>query len=861
MSTNRFSWMCCKKNLEKRKILENILPEEFKYKILSFKISEDSLIPNETKFDAIFALNVCSEEGIRNLLSAFQESSSTNYNMLHGDKRSGKTVLVSGYRKCHHNIRKRTKSGNQSTDPDVLADTKTEGKQTNCPASITFKLKSTKDHVHDENCSFFPLEVTIAFSHNHSIESANAVKYHDVRDETKEKFIELFKEDHSASSAYQAYKNYLMKMHVEKYVTISADRAIMPDYKWVFNCHATYMQEFFGKINSPEAFEKAKDKVKEYNEKHKEVLCVIAQIEGETIVAVCDKLSKRVHKLLPQAGDIVYVDATSNLDRQDSKLVKFMTCSPAGGLPLGFIVTKSESEITLTAAFVKLKEVLPDFAFYGRGKDKGPVLFMTDDADAEINALHTVWPDAKLLLCVWHVLNAVWRWLWDGSHQIKKEDRPHLLKKFRALLYANTESEYVIRQNELLSDNICKKYPHYTKHLQEAYFKRKEAWAISVRSDKKLPTHSTNTSNFVEASFRITKDGQFNRTKAFNLADLLDILLDDSVYYKKRLLDIGNGRMGAFRNSKSRYLLKKETKIRGDQIIEMGEFKFLVESEKNQETFYHVDMKSGLCECKAGENRGPCKHKDAITKFYNIAEFSALPNTDVNMRALYHFIAEGTVCNNSWYRKLAQPNELADIITFVEDRNIQTGAESISVKNNMDERNTEEMLHSEGNQLNQERESEEDDKDEILNHFVTAMDSFKSKIVSSYQATLKKGVKYFTKKLQKLSKQNDSSLEQSLFSIGKEMSNPKTRGKKKKIGKLIPVQVTAKSRREYKHRGRVVGTQGRRIKDQEKRVQMVVREEEDNVYHTLPRQKKVKNKQIHSLKNAVELNRPGAKKH
>ena len=282
-----------------------------------------------------------------------------------------------------------------------------------------------------------------------------------------------------------------------------------------------------------------------------------------------------------------------------------------------------------------MKEVLPDYAFYGRGKNKGPVLFMTDDADAEINALHAVWPEAKLLLCVWHVLNAVWRWLWDGSHQINKEDRPHLLKTFRALLYADTECEYMMRQNELLSDNICKKYPHYIKHLQTAYFDRKEAWAISVRSDKKLPTHSTNTSNYVEASFRITKDGQFNRTKAFNLADLLDILLDDSVYYKKRLLDIGNGRMGAFRNSKSRYLLKKETKIRRDQIIDMGEFKFLVESEKNSETFYHVDMKSGLCECKAGENCGPCKHKDAITKFYNIAEFSALPNTDVNMRALY----------------------------------------------------------------------------------------------------------------------------------------------------------------------------------------------------------------------------------
>ena len=82
-------------------------------------------------------------------------------------------------------------------------------------------------------------------------------------------------------------------------------------------------------------------------------------MDNDTIVAVCDSLSRRVHEILPQAGDIVYVDATSNLDRQDSKLVKLMTCSPAGGLPLGFVITNSESEKSLKKAFEMLKTVLP----------------------------------------------------------------------------------------------------------------------------------------------------------------------------------------------------------------------------------------------------------------------------------------------------------------------------------------------------------------------------------------------------------------------------------------------------------------------------------------------------------------------
>ena len=149
-----------------------------------------------------------------------------------------------------------------------------------------------------------------------------------------------------------------------------------------------------------------------------------------------------------------------------------------------------------------------------------------------------------------------------------------------------------------------------------------------------------------------------------------------------------------------------------------------------------------------------------------------------------------------------------------------------------------------------------------LSTLISSLDAFKGKVVASYNKTLGKGVKYFTKKLQKFSKQNNTSLEKSLFSIGKELSGSKTGGrKKKKNSKLIPVQVTAKSRREYKHRGRVVGNIGRRPKDQAQRKQMVVTDEAENVYHSLPKQKKVKNHQIHFLNDAVNCNRTGAKKH
>ena len=98
-------------------------------------------------------------------------------------------------------------------------------------------------------------------------------------------------------------------------------------------------------------------------------LAKIAQTEqDETIVTVCDLFSES----LPQAADIILVDATSNLDRQDTKLVHIVCPSPAGGMPLGNIIVSREDEITLKAGFDLCKSLLPTGAFFGRGPNVGP---------------------------------------------------------------------------------------------------------------------------------------------------------------------------------------------------------------------------------------------------------------------------------------------------------------------------------------------------------------------------------------------------------------------------------------------------------------------------------------------------------
>ena len=51
-----------------------------------------------------------------------------------------------------------------------------------------------------------------------------------------------------------------------------------------------------------------------------------------------------------------------------------------------------------------VKEALGPSAFYGLGE---PKIFITDNAPALINALHTTWPSSTKLLCLFHILQQV----------------------------------------------------------------------------------------------------------------------------------------------------------------------------------------------------------------------------------------------------------------------------------------------------------------------------------------------------------------------------------------------------------------------------------------------------------------------
>ena len=78
----------------------------------------------------------------------------------------------------------------------------------------------------------------------------------------------------------------------------------------------------------------------------------------------------------------------------------------------------------------------------------------------------------------------------------------------------------------------------------------------------------------------------------------------------------------------------------------------MVESEKNSDQIYSVDMQSGVCSCMKGVTKAPCKHKFACAKFFQVSQFYALPDQDIEMKQMYCKIAMGYSLPRSWYIEL-----------------------------------------------------------------------------------------------------------------------------------------------------------------------------------------------------------------
>lgn len=148
---------------------------------------------------------------------------------------------------------------------------------------------------------------------------------------------------------------------------------------------------------------------------------------------------------------------TGNVDRHGSRIFLLLTHSSSGGLPLGVIICSNEQECTISEGLQLLRSILPANAFYGN-EDRGPQIFITDDCLSERKAIKSVFPASTLLLCTFHFLQAVWRWLWDGKHKVDKSHRQCLFGHVKKMVYAANIDELEAAFDAAMSDPLVLRY-------------------------------------------------------------------------------------------------------------------------------------------------------------------------------------------------------------------------------------------------------------------------------------------------------------------------------------------------------------------------------------------------------------------
>jgi len=150
---------------------------------------------------------------------------------------------------------------------------------------------------------------------------------------------------------------------------------------------------------------------------------------------------------------------------------------------------------------------------------------------------HAVRPESRQTLCLFHVPQANWQWLWDTKNMISKDDRPKLMTEFKSIMLATTQDEAEMNFAAEWRRHHSFKYPNWHCRVQ-SYWECWERWCVAWRSAVHRGHH---TNNFSEITVRLFKDNVLARAKAYNVDALVDFVCTTiEVYYRRRLLDFAH---------------------------------------------------------------------------------------------------------------------------------------------------------------------------------------------------------------------------------------------------------------------------------------------------------------------------------
>lgn len=478
----------------------------------------------------------------------------------------------------------------------------------------------------------FPTTAKISWLHNHVIHAAVVLSNRAVPESTAAMFDNMFRELLSPTEAYADHRADVEMRHSagefgdRTIETVLADSSVCPTIGQVRYLHKKYEEAHFGARNGPAMWEHVERMVADYNEKHADaggkILFAFPNDHGSQFrLAVTTPVMTRTRQAFPQEREMSFVDSTGSVDQQSLTVTVLLIGTCIGALPTGLTISGEKSEQAYTHLFEMLRDLTEEVDPSSRWN---PSIAMTDGDSAIRKGLKSTFPDIVLLLCLFHILQAVWRFLFSKESGVDKRHRQLIYKLFRKSAYAPNRDLFDSSRSELYS---AEGLTSRSKTYFDGVWKMASDWALHYR--QRLVTRGHQTNNMSEVSVRLFKEGVMMRLKARSLGQLLDMCTNQlDAFYRKRLLDLAHSRGNLshlYRKSSAAYTQGKT--IPKDHFQQVAEFSFTVRSQTDPNVVYEMNLLDQLCGCKSGEIGSICKHLYSASMHFNVDLMSLPPQT------------------------------------------------------------------------------------------------------------------------------------------------------------------------------------------------------------------------------------------
>ena len=621
-------------DIDKQEDIRAMLPDGYTYKMIEVTDHKDI-----NSFQCTFKLKIDTEEDTRKWLTDYNEK--TKETMVYECCKTGKgkRVIKKFYLRCQH---KQRQTGMHTKSDKALKTTHKShnNKHTNCPAQIIVTLLAATKKSHG-----FCVDVILNHNHNHLLDVADALRFRKISEETKESYYDLFRLGHSPASAHLEYETNIMYSDSPQLV---ADRHSNPKLSDVYNLFNKWRKCNIGLRTGKQLFVELEKRVcgyEAYNQTGgKAYVQRYHKSKGEPeeplVLAVCTPLMSRVHEHIKQSKELIFIDASSSFEDFNNPIFVISTSSAAGGLPLGVVVTSAESANVINRGMSALTELFPECSFYGNGS---PMNIMIDDSSAERDALHRLWPNSNIHMCIFHFLQSVWRWLLNNRNGIDSDERQALMNLVRNLVYAKTETELTTEHTNFKQNPLVMKYNNFSSYI-EGYWVRRKEWAICFRNGATM--RGINTNNYAESGIRILKDIIFKRVKAYNLIQLFQfITVTFELYYQRRLLAVAFNRMDRYISLRYKGLGASKIDNGNITISSTDPNTYHVKSTFYPNKIYKIDTENWTCTCSIGRtgypSGEPCKHQHAVANKFGLTAPNLIPYFNGDGRYLHGLIAVG----------------------------------------------------------------------------------------------------------------------------------------------------------------------------------------------------------------------------